>query len=184
MTLTENEKNRIEDFIKHITLESIGSAEPSGFCLSTSMALSIYLKIHNINTSIEAGIYNNFDHYWLSLDNYPGTIIDATINQFDSNESAIYIGKKELNKITEGYKQKSYDLIEWLNIYGLWREPIIDSGYQIHRSDEFKEKVVINSFIAAAIINYEMEQMEHKIDFFDSYFFRFYFSTILQGLRE
>lgn len=170
--------------INHITLESIGSAEPSGFCFSTSIALSIYLRINNINTSIEAGIYNNVNHFWLSLDNYPGIIIDATIKQFGSNESDIYIGKKELNKITEGYKQKSYDLIEWLNIYGIWRESIIDRDYRIPRSDDFKEKVVINSFISAAIINYEIEQMDHKIDFFDTYFFKFYFSTILQGLRE
>jgi hypothetical protein len=184
MTLSENEKNRIEDFIKHITLESIGFAKPSGFSLSTSIALSIYLRINNINTSIEAGIYNNSDHFWLSLDNYPGTIIDATIKQFDSNESDSYIGKKELNKITKGYQQKSYDLIEWLNIYGIWREPIIDRAYRIHRSDEFKEKVVINSFISAAIINAEIEKMPDKIDFFDTYFFRFYFSTILEGLRE
>ena len=184
MKISEDEKNRIEDFIKYITEESIGSNDPSGFQLSTSIALSVYLKINNINTSIQAGIYNNHDHFWLSLDNYPGIIIDATIKQFDSNESPIYIGEKYANKITEQYQQKTYDLIEWLNIYGIWREPIIDKSYQLHRTDEFKEKVVINSFVAAAIINYEIEQMADEIDFCKTYFYKFYFDTIYQGLRE
>jgi hypothetical protein len=69
MKLSEEEKNRIEDLIKYITEQSIGSHDPSGLSLSTSIAVSIYLKINNINTSIQAGSYNNHGHFWLSLDN-------------------------------------------------------------------------------------------------------------------
>jgi len=54
----------------------------------------------------------------------------------------------------------------------------------LQRTDEFKEKVVINSFLAAAIINYEIEQMADEIDFCKSYFYKFYFAAIYQGLRE
>lgn len=184
MKLSEVEKKRIEDLIKYITEETIDTNDPSGFCFSTSIALSIYLKINNIDTSIQVGIYDNLNHFWLSLDNYPGIIIDATIKQFDSNQSPIYIGEKDSNKITEQYQQRTYDLIEWLNIYGIWREPIIDNTYQLQRTDEFKEKVVINSFLASAIINYEIEQMADEIDFCKTYFYKFYFATIYQGLRE
>ncbi len=121
MKLSEDEKKRIEDLIKYITEETIGSNDPSGFGFSTSIALSIYLKVNNIDTSIQAGIYNNLNHFWLSLDNYPGVIIDATIKQFDSNQLPIYIGEKYANKITEQYQQKTYDLIvyqppiNWIN---------------------------------------------------------------------
>jgi hypothetical protein len=184
MKFTEEEKNRIEDLIKYITEESIGSNDSSGLSLSTSIAVSIYLKINNINASIHSGIYNNYDHFWLSLDDYPGIIIDATIKQFDSNESPIYIGEKDANGITKQYQSRCYDLIKWLNIYCIWREPIIDKSYEVPRSDEFKEKVVIHSFTAASIINHAIDQLEDKTVFFETYFFKFYFATIYQGLRE
>ena len=184
MNLSEDEKRRILGLIKKITDISIGSNDPSGFCFSSSIALSLFLKINNINTSIQGGTYNNFHHFWLSLDNYQGVIIDATLKQFDKNQSDIYIGEKDGNKITREYQLKTYDLIEWLNIYGIWREPILDKTYQLHRQEDFKEKVVINSFIQAAIINYDIEQMADKNDFLKTYSFKFYFSTIYQGLRE
>lgn len=184
MKLPENEKNRIEELIKNITDKSIGSDNPSGFCFSTSIALSIYLKINNFNASIQAGIYNNYDHFWLSLDNYPNIIIDPTIKQFDNNQSTIYIGEKDGNRITKDFQLKNYGLIEWQNIYGIWREPIIDKSYQVYRTEEFKEKVVINSFVSATIINSEIEQMTEKNDFLKTYFFKFYFATIYQGLRD
>ena len=144
----------------------------------------IILKINNIDKSIQAGTYNNINHFWLSLDNYQGVMIDATLKQFDKNQSDIYIGEKDGNKITREYQLKTYDLIEWINIYGIWQEPILDKTFQIHREEVFKEKVVINSFIQAAIINSEIEKMADKNDFLKTYSFKFHFSTIYQGLRE
>ena len=184
MKLSEDEKRRMIGLIKTITDISIGSYDPSGFCFSTSIALSLFLKINNINTSIQGGTYNNFNHFWLSVDNYQGVIIDATLKQFDNSQSDIYIGEKDGNKITREYQLKTYDLLEWLNIYGIWREPILDKTFQLHRTEDFKEKVVINSFLQAAIINFEIEQMADKNDFLKTYSFNFYFSTIYQGLRE
>ncbi len=184
MNLSETEKNRIRGLVEKITKHSIGSEIPHGFCFSTSYALSIYFKIKELKHSIKGGKFKKIDHFWLSLDEYKDVIVDATIKQFDENQYPIYIGTKNNNEITKQYVQEDHSFNDWCDLYKTWCEPLLDENYTISRPQELKEKVVFNTFIAASILNSEIEQMNSKIEFIRSYRYKFYFEPIYKGLSE
>lgn len=186
MHLSETERNRIKRLVENITDHFVDYEKPQGFCFLTSYALSIYLKIKQVNCTLTGGKFNGRDHFWLKLNDYKDIIIDATIKQFEEYEleDPIYIDRKDDNKTTKQYEEKSYCPNDWIHFYGIWREPLLDKFYLIPRSEEFKEKTVINIFVTAAIINSEIEQLEEE-EFIKSYYsYKLYFDPIYQGLRD
>jgi hypothetical protein len=184
MRLSVEERDRLIGIVEKITNSSIGSQDPCGFCFSTSYALSILFTINEINHTIQGGKYESRDHFWINLTDYNGIIIDATIKQFDDSQDPIYIGSLADNSISKKFVQLNYGLAEWLHLYGIWREPLLDSYYSIPRDQDLKERLVINTFTAAAILLFEIDQLDHKENILNQYPYKFYFGPVYKGLRE
>ncbi len=168
-------KSLTERIIKH----SIEEECPKGFCFSISFVLSIYLELNGLPNEIIGGKMNNTNHFWIYLKDFD-VIIDATIKQFDKNQEAIYIGKKNENEITNQYKINQISFNEWLRIYKVFRNPNYDSEGINLRDKNSLDKIIKHNLINASILIYEIENFNIRTqsDTENSFLYQLYIQSI------
>lgn len=121
--MKKKEIKEILERSKRFTLEILENKNPSCKCFTISLPLSIHLENNGISNLFTSGWFNhNHDqkpHYWLTLNNGSGFIIDSTIRQFNENEDFVFIGiqsEKYIKSTDEEIHPSLFDdvLDEWI----------------------------------------------------------------------
>src|SRR6185436_11512132 len=116
-TLTKEEIINLNNLSETFTSLTLGSEIPGGMCFNISYVLHLHLQNNGIKTSIRSGKVGKTDHFWLSLEDDVGTIIDPTRHQFNSPKP------QKLVEVKPEYYEESpftFDVT-----YKYWRDPLM-----------------------------------------------------------
>jgi hypothetical protein len=141
--------------------KGIDSEIPAGFCFSTSFPLQIFLATKKIDCQLRRGrapklfpdnVIRKVPHFWLQLDS-EGTMLDATIRQFNGNAERIYIGKLKDNEVTKKYTMSHLHIDLWFHFaYKTWKESLLPKG-------DYEKKNILYTLKLATNLNNEIKQM-------------------------
>ncbi|WP_461791551.1 hypothetical protein [Pedobacter sp.] len=120
--------NDIEHLTEDFTKQILGETDYKEMCYTVCYPLQIYLEIKQIKCSLEGGQYQLYpateglrDHFWLSLLDYPGMVVDPTVKQFGPNAL-----KGNVFPITSSYLP--HQDIDWPSIQKAWCSPLINQS--------------------------------------------------------
>lgn len=145
-------KEIAEDFV----YQTYGNENPDGFCFSLCFPLSVLFSLMDIDHEIAFGKaqkdHTEISHFWITLDKN-GTILDPTIQQFNSNEAKVYLGSRFDNEKTKGYQINAGDIDdEFTKTYHSWAELLFQHEHRLPRTQDFENRLITFNVATAQVL--------------------------------
>jgi hypothetical protein len=129
---------------------------PNGYCFSLCYPLSVLFTLMDIQHEITFGKalqkQIELSHFWITLDGNR-TILDATIKQFNPNESPVFLGDIRENETTKKYKIiERTDHDTFAQTHDSWAEPLFHQEHRRPFPPDLEIKLISFNLTAANVL--------------------------------
>lgn len=158
----EQNYSLIKEIAEDFVCQTYKNENPDGFCFSLCYPLSVLFTLMKIEHEISFGKSPKdqieISHFWLTFDNN-GTILDPTIQQFNSNEAKVFLGKRLDNEITKRYHINEEDVNDqFTQTYHSWAELLFQHDHRRPLPLDLEIRLItFNASAAQVLLKYLMK---------------------------
>lgn len=152
----EHNYSIIKEIAEDFVFETYNNENPNGFCFSLCYPMSVLFNLMEIEHEISYGKSPKkeieISHFWLTFDDN-GTILDPTIQQFNSNEAKVFLGNRLDNEITKRYLINKEDVNDqFTQTYHSWAELLFQHENRRPLSLDLEKRLISFNVATAQVL--------------------------------